>query len=270
MSHWYDFSGNSRHEVMGKSTNRLRPTTIKDARENGWFPSVTTVLDILSKPQLDTWKQDQVALAARRLHKMGRCFPEDDKGYCSIIRTDAFTQVNNAADLGTRLHAAIEAWWNGKSYDADLHPYIAPLPAVIERVGLTLTGHELRLVNAKFGYAGTTDATIKTQDGRVGILDFKSRKSDPRYPMDAYDGQATQIAAYLAAHYNEEPAAGSPICGANVFISTTEPGRIEVVMHDDVVLAREWELFKHLLRVWQIRNNYVPPVPLPETITRNN
>lgn len=262
MSHWYDFSGNSKHEVTGKSTGRPRATTIKDARENGWFPSVTTVLDILSKPQLDTWKQDQVALALRRLLAAGRSLPEENKAFCAIVRTEAFTQVKDAADLGTRLHAALEQWWNGKDYDQDLHPYIEAVPKLLETHGITLTGHELRLVSPHYGYAGTTDAPFKTNDGRVGILDFKSRKSDPRYPMDAYDGQATQIAAYHAAHYGVEPAAGSPICGANVFISTTEPGRVEVVMHDDATLAREWTLFKHLLRVWQIRNNYVPPVPV--------
>lgn len=261
MSHWYDFSGASKHEIMGTSSGRLRPTTIKDARANGWFPSVTTVLDILSKPQLDSWKQDQVALAARRVLKSAPASFQvaDDKTFCSILKKEAFQQVEDAADLGTRIHAALEPFLAGQKIDAELEPYLRNVPGVLKREGIEVTGHELRLVNAKHGYAGTTDCPIKSGRG-LGIMDAKTRKTKPEYrEIAAYDGQATQIAAYHAAHYATEPTADQPIAGCNLFISSTEIGRVELVWHDASTLADEWEFFKHLLRCWQIRNGYVPP-----------
>jgi hypothetical protein len=256
MSHYYDRSGASRHEIMGKSTGRMRPTTIKDARENGWLPSVTTVLDILDKPQLTKWKMDQAALAVRRLIAAGRAFPGDDKSFCEIIRKESMQQVTDAADLGTRIHAGIEKLFGGLPYDADLEPYIRNVPALLKEHGIEIDGHELRLVHEELGYAGTTDLAFHTREGLRGILDFKSRKSIPGLAMDAYDGQATQIAAYHTAHYKVPPSGMDR--GANVFVSTTEPGRVEIAWHDGATLASEWEFFKHLLRCWQIRNRHEP------------
>src|SRR5438552_18951743 len=61
-AHWYARDGSPCYEVVGKSTGRLRPTTIRDARENGWLPSTTTILRSLSRPELEAWKLEQAAL----------------------------------------------------------------------------------------------------------------------------------------------------------------------------------------------------------------
>jgi hypothetical protein len=59
--HWYDKDGNAVFEVAKAKGGGMRATTIADARKLNLYPSVTTVLSVLSKPSLDDWKLQQVA-----------------------------------------------------------------------------------------------------------------------------------------------------------------------------------------------------------------
>lgn len=56
-SHWYFPDGTPLHEVPRADGKGQRPTSLRDARKLGLFPSVTNVLSILAKPGLDAWKQ---------------------------------------------------------------------------------------------------------------------------------------------------------------------------------------------------------------------
>lgn len=260
MSHYYKPNGESCHEILGSSTGRLRPTTITDARKSGLLPSVTTILDILAKEQLVSWKMDQVALQLRRDLAAGMSFPEGDKEFCNIVKKRAMDQVGDAADLGTRIHTALEKMLQGEAYDTELNKYIATVPDVLAANRISITAHEEVLINPSVGYAGKTDAKFTRQHqplimGR-GILDFKSRKSDTKYSeMTPWPGQSTQIAAYHMAAYGNIADAD---IGANCFISTTEPGRVELAWYSATELREEYEFFECLARAWQIRNKYVP------------
>ena len=55
-SHWYDAAGNPRYDA-----------TLRTARKENLYPSVTSILSVVSKPGLDAWKMEQVALAALTL-----------------------------------------------------------------------------------------------------------------------------------------------------------------------------------------------------------
>lgn len=251
--HWYDAQANSCHTIVGKN-GRERSTTIRDAKANGWLPSVSTVLSILSKPQLDNWKMRQVAMAAITKPRDPEQ-PLDDK-YLDTIIADAFKQVGDAADLGTSIHKAIEQWGRGEAYAAELFGYVEGVKKLVEAQGIAFDAHELRLASVEHGFAGTTDAAYHIPGTpRRGILDFKSRKSDPKYPMTPWDGQPTQIAAYHMAHYGE---IRDDDMGINVFISTTEPGRVEHAWYPAHQLREEWETFQHLLAVWRALKKYDP------------
>ena len=56
--HWYDTDGNSQYTIVG-ANGKTRNTTLRDARKNGFVPSVTTVLNIAAKPALENWKIKQ-------------------------------------------------------------------------------------------------------------------------------------------------------------------------------------------------------------------
>jgi len=103
--HWYDRNGEAKHTILGKN-GKIRSTTLRDARSEGWYPSVTTIMKVLASPELDKWKQQQVLLASMTLPRQAE---EDDESYMSRIMQDAFKQVDDAADLGTQIHAALQS-----------------------------------------------------------------------------------------------------------------------------------------------------------------
>lgn len=246
--HFYDKDGNAIFEVPNKSKGGMRSTTIADCRKLGLYPSVTTIFKTLAAPELDRWKQIQVLTASMTLP---RNEGESDDSFMARVMEDAFVQVDKAADLGTRVHKALEDHFQGRPFDPDLLPYVNPVDQWVKNNGVQFIGHELRSVNPYVGYAGTTDGHITAADRTgTGVLDFKTRKSKPEFPMTPWQKEPMQIAAYARMK--------QATFGVNVFISTTEPGRIEATWYDSECLAREFNAFVHVVKVWQHFNKYVP------------
>jgi hypothetical protein len=249
VSHWYNKAGEAVFEVP-KVKGGMRKTTIADARKMGLYPSVTTVLGILDKPQLGDWKLEQMALAAFNSPANGS---EPFEVYHQHLLTKAFEQVSDAADLGTAIHAALESHFQGQPIEAGMDTYVEPVARLIEREGISFNEHELRLVNAQVGYAGTTDAVI-SKAGQTGILDFKSRKTKPGVACTPWETEPLQIAAYGVAKFGHVPE-----IGANVYISTTEKGRVEICWHSYEDLAEAWKTFQSCVQIWQYLKSYRPP-----------
>ena len=243
--HWYDINGEARHTILS-AKGEPRPTTLRDAKKFGWFPSVTTVMKVMAAPELDRWKQQQVLMASLTL---SRNPGEADEAYCSRIIEDAFEQVKDAADLGTDIHKALENHFQGQPYDPSMEVYVSPVKEWVAKNGIKFIKHELRLVNPIVGYAGTTDALVE-KDGVLHILDYKSRKTKPEYKITPWSKEPMQIAAYAAI-------AGARR-GVNLYISTTEPGRIGEAWYEESQIDKEFEAFKCVCKLWQHMNNYTP------------
>ena len=243
--HWYDINGEARHTILS-AKGEPRPTTLRDARKFGWFPSVTTVMKVMAAPELDRWKQQQVLMASLTLSRIPN---ETDEAYCSRIMVDAFKQVEDAADLGTDIHKALENHFQGLPYDPTMDVYVAPVKKWVAENNIKFIKHELRLVNPEVGYAGTTDALIE-KDGVLHILDYKSRKTKAEYKITPWSKEPMQIAAY--ANIANAPR------GVNLYISTTEPGRIGEAWYDEEQLTKEFDAFKCVAKLWQHMNNYTP------------
>lgn len=305
-SHWYRSNGEACHSLptkSPKSKNPTRPVKITDAVAMGLFPSVTTILSVLSKPQLDDWKQKQVHQATLRkvselvsvvdgiqptaeriglLTKLVTATEADFKDKAGPVYAfqvacieEAFKQVEDAADAGTLIHLGAEKALQGLDYDQDapvflpalkqtfpLKTFIQPIVQFVEEHEIRVTGHELRTVNHREGYAGTIDAVMRSKRG-LGILDFKTRKTDPRYPCEPYDGQPMQIAAYHVSHYGSIPEAEAHVAGCNLYISTTEPGRVEGCWYDGTQLGQEWDAFTHVAALWRHIKKYDPRAERP-------
>jgi hypothetical protein len=217
----------------------------------GLFPSVTNILNVIAKPGLDTWKLQQVAKAAFKTPPDGK---ESEEYFTDRIIESAFDQVVDAADFGSRIHDALEKVFEGENPDEDLLTYVQPTLAWKAEKGLTFTHREITLVNAGEGYAGRCDVLAKGKQGQLVILDYKTRKTKPGEKVTTYDGQGMQLAAYAVAHWGE--AMLPKVTAANIFISTTEPGRMEVCKHDD--LPGEWEAFKAACVLWRKTKAFDP------------
>lgn len=284
-SHWYTAKGDSCHEVPNKSKpGTSRSTTLTDARKLGLFPSVTTILALLDKPQLTDWKLEQVtAEFHRRLNVItdNRTATDIAVGILDLchrsfdaLHTDicdrAFQQVEDAADAGKQIHKATELVLSGADYDDGelvflpelnerfpMRTFIGPIKGFVKEHEIHPTGHEVRIVNQIHGYAGTGDLPMSCKRG-VGFGDWKTRKTKPGQPVKAYDEQLMQIGAYHGGHYATVPQVGSFITGFNLFISTTEPGRIEAVWYSDEDVATAYEAFGHLCALWRFLKGYDP------------
>ena len=226
-------------------------TTIRDARRLGLYPSVTSILGVLAKPGLETWKLNQMALATQRVPRQES---ESEEYWCNRVRDAAFEQVEEAADLGTMIHGALEAAMAGDPYDAELGAYVEPVLEWKRETGILIVEREVRLVNAAHGFAGTADVMFRYGENGIGILDYKTRKTEPGRKVGAYDDQAMQLAAYAATYWGEENL--ERVLAANVFISTTEPGRMEVVKHGE--LAGAWRAFALTAELWRFLRGYDP------------
>jgi len=259
MSHFYDENGNACFEVQKKTgkPGEMRKANITDAKNNGWFPSATTILEVISKKGLEDWKQEQVALAARRLLGNGKIpFNLADDPFVAAVKRAAFEQVNNAADLGTAVHKALEEGLQGRDYDKTYAVYVEAVRELLNDNKIVILEHELRLVNKDFKYAGTTDGTFTWNpkgEELYGIIDFKTCKGK----LEKKDTWVQQIAAYHVAKFKEMPSGvNNAIRGINIAISTTEPGRVQMIEHSPEDLEKAWRLFYHASAYYLIKNNY--------------
>ena len=250
-AHWYQLDGTPMHRLLRADGSGERATTIRDARRMGLYPSVTSILGVMAKPGLEKWKLNQVALACLRTPKADA---ESEDYWCNRVRNAAFEQVEQAADKGTMIHGALENAMAGDAYDADLAVYVEPVLEWKKETGIVVVEREIRVVNTDHGFAGTADVLFRYGQNGIGILDYKTRKTKPGEKVRAYDNQAMQLAAYAATYWGAENI--GRVLAANVFISTTEPGRVDVVKHDD--LSADWEAFTHACALWRHLKNYDP------------
>lgn len=250
-SHWYTATGEPCHSMPKAKGEGMRPTTIRDAKAKGLLPSVTNILGVVAKPGLDKWKLNQVALAAFASPPDGA---ESAEYYCSRIIEAAFDQVVEAADLGSRIHDALEAILEGRPVEDELLPYVQPCIDWKRDKGLTFDEREIVLVNTAEGYAGRCDVLGHGRKGQFVVIDYKTRKTKPGEPCLPYDGQGAQLAAYAVAHWGEDKL--DQVHAANAYISTTEPGRFEVYKHPD--LRAEWEFFKACCAIWRKVKGFDP------------
>ena len=99
--HWYNDIGEPVYSVENVTKGGLRPTTLRDAKKLNLVPSVTTVMDVLRKPALEIWKENQVLESALSLKQKKK---ETDKGFINRIRYHAKEISRTSAQEGKNIH----------------------------------------------------------------------------------------------------------------------------------------------------------------------
>lgn len=242
--HWYTRDGAPQYTIEGK--NGRRNTTLRDARKHDLVPSVTTLLNILAKPGLTTWLQQQVLLAALTLPRQTN---EAEADYIARILSDAKAQGKAAADAGTSIHGAIQAYYEGKaSWEHELHTkgctdamdaYFGKQDWVCERS----FAHEI-------GYGGRCDLySIGTPENPDGfVVDIKTKEFSNPKDVTGYDEHLMQLAAYRVG-------LGVPSARcANVYVSRSVPGLSFVREWDKEELDNAWVRFLLLVNYWKLKN----------------
>jgi hypothetical protein len=184
------------------------------------LPSVTTIINRLSKPLLIQWAADMAVEHVRK------CFEADASEFVvkpiqEVLEEARLAHQNikeEAGDIGRLVHARARAmldpkWVPNREVDSEIakHPQaVKALRALqewksahkIEPIGI-----ERRVMSAKQLYAGTVDFVGRIE-GKLGVLDFKTGNG-------VYDEAWWQTCGYVDALVEEQVLLGDSIlsCG---------------------------------------------------------
>jgi hypothetical protein len=235
--HWYTRTGEPMYQVKANS-GQMRNTTLRDARKYDLVPSVTTILNVASKPGLEAWKQQQILLASLTLPK------RDDESldqYAERVLKDSKEQASEARDLGTAIHAKVQSAFEGGPPNES---YLA-VKAVLDRAYGKQEWVSEKAFSHPAGFGGKCDLHCK-----IAVIDIKTKAFSPGDDPVGYDEHLMQLAAYRAGLNLAEANC------ANIFVSTTHAGLVSLYEWTKADVKRGWLMFEALLKFWQAKNNY--------------
>lgn len=163
----------------------------------GRLPSVTTILQVISKPALYAWQAKQGSLKARnvmeRLKEMSPYLHDSLwKEFGDAFFKDGYAQAAEAADYGTQAHKIIELILKGETT-----AWATKMECAAEQVKKAVESFmrwrdrekfepiktESVLHSKKLGFAGTADVIGKTRNG-ITLGDWKTSKAIyPEYSL---------------------------------------------------------------------------------------
>jgi hypothetical protein len=162
---------------------------------DGPFPGTTGVLDVINKPALTEWaKRATAECAIRNLDLLaGLVNVSGDRLAVEWLKRIPDYERDSAANRGTRVHEAADAYGQGKPIDlpADEMPFMDAYRNALEREGMTIIASEFRVigtVDSVHRYGGTGDLLV-TIDDETWLIDIKTSKG-------TYRETALQLAAY--------------------------------------------------------------------------
>ncbi len=249
MGHFYDTTGLPCYTVPNISKGGERNTTVTDARKLGLVPSVTELFNLLAKDGIIRWQEDHMLSATWEMmfedHK-------DFDDYKRNIRTKVKDRTDVAPRIGSEIHNELEQWYKAGGNTPPGDRIQHAVFAVREQVGKSDYVAEETFYHP-LGFGGTVDLHCKNINI---VLDFKTKdtkkintikkvKSIPEY-----EEYLMQLAAYRHGLGIE-----SASC-YNLFISREDPSIVKCFKHDEEELQRAWEMFKCLLRFWQLSNKF--------------
>jgi hypothetical protein len=234
--HWYLPDGSPAYRIVGKN-GKERNSTVKDAREHGLLPSVTTIIGCASKPALDVWKQQQAILAALTLPRLEG---ESEEDWLSRVVADSKETAKQAAERGTQIHGVIEAFYEG-IYIPELPPYVRAVEnAINEHFGSQLWISEKSFAYGGFG--GKCDLVAKSGF----VVDFKTTEKDLD-KLDYFFDHQMQLSAYRMGF--EMPKARCAIVYVNAL---QNKAKLVEIPEDDLRIG--WVCFTHLLAFYRAKN----------------
>jgi len=238
--HWYTRDGEPAYEVEASSGKGLRPTTLRDARKLNLVPSVTSILKVAAKPGLEIWKQTQIIHAALTLPRLPN---ESEEDFAKRVVQDSQEQAKKAREKGSEIHGYIEHHFKGGSVPAEYKVVVNEVESQLSLLGLKGPWSVEKSFSSPFGYGGKID--LHSDDV---VIDFKTKENWTDSTKLAYDEHGMQLAAYSMG------ACVFPVGRINIFVSTQELGKTHAEVWSDESFDRHWQMFRSLLRYWQISN----------------
>lgn len=241
--HWYDAAtGEPRYTVIAKNGNE-RPSTLRDARLNGWLPSVTTILGVARKPGLEMWLEDQAYQSAFTTPAISG---ETYDAWKARVKAFAAEEATAARDRGTEIHGALEMPFQGKPVPDEFNVIVERANAALnEFCGEQAWRPERSFSCREYGYGGKVDL-----HSDQWVVDWKT-KSDVSEKDKLWDEHFLQLAAYR--YGLQLPAARCAIA----YVDRVN-GFTRLIEADEDDLANGMAMFRALLAFYRAKNRYAP------------
>ncbi len=156
-------------------------------------PSVTSIIDMLPAPFLRAWNSKVTANAAvDNIEYVNELIGAKQQDKARMwLKAAPERELKNAADIGDRVHKAIEERISNPlaSYDDDLQPFIKNFDLFCVEFEPEWLHVEKSVFSVTHMYAGSFDAIAKIRD-KITIVDFKTTRS----------GISAKVALQLAAY----------------------------------------------------------------------
>lgn len=217
-----------------------------------YLPRVTSILNIIAKPQLVNWAAKTAAELAL-LHEEFEI--EEQDGKLIIIKTNpkpspeeivarVFGIRNKAGDIGTRTHDIIDANHPSKldpnKIETALQGRIFAYLAFLKTVGFKELIFSERLIWSKqHGYAGHADQGFITASDQVILVDYKTGSG-------LYDEVGLQLIAYEKALVELEVVSH---IDQRIAVQLNEDGTMRMQDYND-----PFEDFLHAFGLWRWKN----------------
>ena len=252
MSHFYeklpDGTVEPRHVVpMSSDPTRTRGTRITDVRK--WRKSgriiessVTTVMGILNKEGLNSWKVDQHIQTCFEILMNEGVQSTDYEGFLRKVKADTQERLDIAPQKGTDIHAVLE------SYMAGVIPIDETEKLICENVSKLLPegckwSTEAYFLDSELGYAGCAD--LISQSGKW-VIDYKSKQTKEQFDkVKIYPEHSRQLAAYGRAFFGNEA-----FRAANIFVCL-ESGEASFHEHSQASIMGGWLDFLSCLDIYK-------------------
>lgn len=254
--HWYTRDGKPMYEVPTAKGDRMRPTTVSDARKLDLVPSVTKVINQLAKPELERWRTNEVLDAVLAYGLPADVNEEAVNYWKASVLTASKEKMVTARDEGTKIHGIIERFIGDDAIEVDsiYHDRLLAVDSFMREYGVHIVEPEKSFACGLWGgYGGKIDAVclganvvidFKTTDFQV--VNGKTMKKGKKVALHRFD-HALQLTAYGMGLSLSNPTL------LNIFISTTTN---DVVCHEwsseDRIKALD--IFENLTRMWWLFN----------------
>lgn len=246
-SHWYTLKGEPAYTRTTKAGG-IRNTTLADAKKEGLLPSVTTILKVLAKPELENWKQEQAIMSALTLPRNEGESLED---FAKRVVTDMNEQSRSAADFGTTIHNVLENYFKDGTVLEKYSKLIEDVQSFLDQMGWTI--HKVEGVAIGKGYAGKFDLVCKDKEGKYWIVDYKTQTYDTKKSPTIYDEWLWQLGAYANSRDLKDNIGGA--CNIVINRQTME---VRPTVYNTQEVSEGFKAFETCLSLWSIVKNFDP------------
>ena len=244
-----------RHFVTQKNDpTKQRASRTSDAKAalkagEKWYASVTTILGVLDKPALISWKIDQHLKTVFEGNNSleGHC---DFDSFARHIKALTEARLDEAPKAGTNIHNVLEKYFRDSVIpDDEIELKICKnVEAVLlENCGKQEWEYEKYFVDEERGFAGCADLV-----SLEWVVDYKSKQEAVKFKPGkmAYPEHSRQLGAYAHGFKILLPKA------ANIFICL-ENGEVDFHRHCADDICNGWFDFSDCLNIFE-RNTYDP------------